>query len=225
MNAPEKIEGLKDNRNVYQRLNAARLEFHSTKLKKTGHNKFAGYNYFELGDFLVPALQIFDRHGLIANVSFDASMASMTIRCVDKPESCMTITSPMGSAQLKGCHEVQNIGAVETYQRRYLWVSALEIVEHDALDSSKPLEDVKQSSKSVAKAALETHDPEEQEFLKGLALEVLGLLPDEVAMYHRYEEIKKTLDADEQVAWWSFFDSKSRASLKRGKEAEFAGQA
>jgi hypothetical protein len=43
----------------------------------------------------------------------------------------------MGSAALKGCHEVQNIGAVETYQRRYLWVTALEIVEHDALDSSE----------------------------------------------------------------------------------------
>ncbi|MNP43870.1 ERF superfamily protein [compost metagenome] len=45
-------------------------------------------------------------------------------------------TSPMGSAALKGCHEVQNIGAVETYQRRYLYVTALEIVEHDALDST-----------------------------------------------------------------------------------------
>jgi len=42
----------------------------------------------------------------------------------------------MGSAALKGCHEVQNIGAVETYQRRYLWVAALEIVEHDALDKT-----------------------------------------------------------------------------------------
>ena len=41
----------------------------------------------------------------------------------------------MGSAQLKGCHIVQNIGAVETYQRRYLYVSALAIVEHDALDA------------------------------------------------------------------------------------------
>ena len=31
---------------------------------------------------------------------------------------------------------MQNIGAVETYQRRYLWVTAMEIVEHDALDST-----------------------------------------------------------------------------------------
>jgi hypothetical protein len=50
--------------------------------------------------------------------------------------SNVTFTSPMGSAQLKGFHEVQNIGAVETYQRRYLYVTALAIVEHDALDAT-----------------------------------------------------------------------------------------
>jgi hypothetical protein len=48
----------------------------------------------------------------------------------------ITITSPMSSAALKGCHDVQNLGAVQTYQRRYLWQSALEIVEHDALDAT-----------------------------------------------------------------------------------------
>jgi hypothetical protein len=42
----------------------------------------------------------------------------------------------MSSASLKGCHDVQNLGAVQTYQRRYLWQSALEIVEHDALDAT-----------------------------------------------------------------------------------------
>jgi hypothetical protein len=43
---------------------------------------------------------------------------------------------PMSSAALKGCHEVQNLGAVQTYLRRYLWTNAFEIVEHDAIDSS-----------------------------------------------------------------------------------------
>ncbi len=32
--------------------------------------------------------------------------------------------------------EVQNLGAVQTYIRRYLWVAALEIVEHDVVDAS-----------------------------------------------------------------------------------------
>jgi hypothetical protein len=35
---------------------------------------------------------------------------------------------------------VQNLGAVQTYLRRYLWTNAFEIVEHDAIDSAKPIE-------------------------------------------------------------------------------------
>lgn len=121
--------------NVYQRLNAAREAFHSLQLKKTGKNTFAGYQYFELADFLIPALKVFREHGLCATISFDQDFARMRIVSVDDG-SQIEITSPMGSAALKGCHEVQNIGAVETYQRRYLWVAALEIVEHDALDAT-----------------------------------------------------------------------------------------
>jgi hypothetical protein len=50
--------------------------------------------------------------------------------------SQVIIHSPMGSANLKGCHEIQNIGACETYSTRYLWTAALCIVEHDALDAT-----------------------------------------------------------------------------------------
>ena len=117
------------------KLSKAREKFHSLKLQKTGENKFAGYKYFELGDFLIPALQVFAEFDLCAVVSFDKDLATMrVVNMVDNSE--IIITSPMGSANLKGCHEVQNIGAVETYQRRYLWVAALEIVEHDAVDAS-----------------------------------------------------------------------------------------
>ena len=122
--------------NVYQKLNAARDEFHQAKLKKSGHNKFANYYYFELGDFVIPALEIFKLHGLTSVISFGKEEAKMTIVNTDKPEETIVITSPMSSAALKGCHEVQNLGAVQTYLRRYLWVAALEIVEHDALDAT-----------------------------------------------------------------------------------------
>lgn len=130
--------------NVYARLNVARTQFHATELRKTGRNTFANYSYFELGDFLVPALQIFAEVGLCALVSFDAEYATMRIINLDNPDDMIVLTSPMGSAALKGCHEVQNIGAVETYQRRYLWVTALEIVEHDALDASTGGGEIKQ---------------------------------------------------------------------------------
>jgi hypothetical protein len=163
---------------------------------------------------------------LIGIVEFGKELAAIRILNTDDPRDSYLITSPMSSAALKGCHEVQNLGAVQTYLRRYLWVAALEIVEHDAIDSSKPVEEAPkkmQSSKSVAKAELETFSEEEQQFLKEQAMEVLACLPDEVAMFQRYEEIKKSLDSDEQTAWWAFFDSKSRASLKKGKEMMMAG--
>lgn len=120
---------------VYKKLVEARLKLQSMELSKSGHNKFAGYRYFELGDFL-PAIQsIFKEVGLCDVISFDQNIAVMNIYDIEDG-SFVTFTSPMGSAQLKGCHEVQNIGAVETYQRRYLYVTALAIVEHDALDAT-----------------------------------------------------------------------------------------
>ena len=127
--------------NVYQKLNEARNKFHSIELKKSGHNKFANYKYFELGDFIIPALNIFDEVGLTSIISFSKEYADMRIINVEKPEEVIVIESPMSTAALKGCHEVQNLGAVQTYLRRYLWVAALEIVEHDALDSSEKVTD------------------------------------------------------------------------------------
>lgn len=146
--------------NVYEKLNEARERFHKLKLKKTGHNKFAGYDYFELGDFLIPAMGVFKEVGLCAVVSFEKDIARMQIVDI-KPDlasgypASITITSPMGSAALKGCHEVQNIGAVETYQRRYLWVAALEIVEHDALDATSGKDAPKPTKITPAAAILE----------------------------------------------------------------------
>lgn len=119
---------------VHLKLVKARLALQGKQLNKSGHNKFAGYKYFELGDFLPVVQEIFAEHGLCGVVSYTAELATLTITATGDGTS-LTITSPMGSAQLKGCHEVQNIGAVETYQRRYLWVTAMEIVEHDALDA------------------------------------------------------------------------------------------
>ena len=137
---------------VYKKLSDARIKLQRTELTKSGHNKFAGYKYFELGDFLPAVQSIFNEVGLIDAISFTEDLATMVVYDVDDGSS-VTFTSPMGTANLKGCHEVQNIGAVETYQRRYLYVTALSIVEHDALDAvtgSAPVE-VKPVVKEVPK--------------------------------------------------------------------------
>ena len=141
--------------NVYQKLNLAREKFHSSEIKKSGHNKFANYYYFELADFVVPALKIFKEVGLTSVIRFETDIATMEIVNNEKPEVRIYITSPMSEASLKGCHPVQNLGAVETYVRRYLWVTALEIVEHDGLDSSAPIKveensEIKEEKKGIS---------------------------------------------------------------------------
>ena len=137
--------------NIYQKLINARLALQGAELKKSGNNKFAGYKYFELADFLPTVQQLFNAQGLLGVVSFGKEEASLTIINIDNPEERIVIGTPMSSAALKGCHEVQNLGAVQTYLRRYLWVTAMEIVEHDALDSSEPLKP--EAKKAPAKDA------------------------------------------------------------------------
>ena len=120
---------------VYKKLQQARMLLQGTKLTKSGKNKFAGYEYFELGDFLPAIQKICNDIGLCGIVSFNHEMAYLQINDVEDGTSIM-FTSPMSSAALKGCHDVQNLGAVQTYLRRYLWTNAFEIVEHDALDAT-----------------------------------------------------------------------------------------
>jgi hypothetical protein len=214
---------LESNMNVYQKLNAARSEFHSIELKKSGHNKFAGYKYFELGDFIIPALEIFKKHGLTSVISFGKETADMRIVNVDKPEEVIVIESPMSTAALKGCHEVQNLGAVQTYLRRYLWVAALEIVEHDALDSSPQLTDEGVKKKGNAPVISprggigDDLPPEDKEFLQELAASVSGLVEvgqavDALAMIDEQQ-----LEADQKVYLSNQLNSTVRSALKKAK--------
>lgn len=118
---------------VHRKLMEARIRLQKTELKKSGHNKFANYYYFELADFIPAVQQIFYDVKLCGIVSYKADIAELAIYDTEDG-SVAVITSPMSEASLKGVHPIQNLGAVETYQRRYLWMTAMEIVEHDRLD-------------------------------------------------------------------------------------------
>jgi len=141
---------------VYKKLQEARILLQNTKLNKSGKNKFAGYEYFELGDFLPQIQNICKNVGLCGMVSFTADTAYLTIHDTDG-EGFTTFTSPMSSAALKGCHDVQNLGAVQTYLRRYLWTNAFEIVEHDALDATTG--GIEPVAKTVTKVEPKKPDP------------------------------------------------------------------
>ena len=138
---------------VHKKLMEARVKLHSMELKKSGENKFAGYRYFELGDFIPQTMQIFNELGLCSVISFDTDYATMLITDVEDG-TVIAIKSPMAEASLKGAHPIQNLGAAESYQRRYLWLNAMEITESDVIDASPRPE-----SKPVAKPVEKVEKP------------------------------------------------------------------
>ncbi|HCC00799.1 MAG TPA: hypothetical protein DEP42_06260 [Ruminococcaceae bacterium] len=122
--------------NVWQKLSLARDKLQTLNLKKSGHNEYTKFYYFELSDFLPSIIKILKELSMVSLVSFTTEVASLTIINTENTNEKIVFTSPMSSSNLKGCHEVQNLGSTETYERRYLYMMAFEIVESDALDAT-----------------------------------------------------------------------------------------
>jgi hypothetical protein len=200
---------------IYKKLSDAREHFHELELRKTGHNKFAGYKYFELGDFLIPALHVLKIYGIVSVISFGKEIATMRLINIDKPDDFIEITSPMSSAALKGAHEIQNLGAVQTYTRRYLWVAALEIVEHDAIDSAPAKEKV---IITPSQGIADNIPPEEMQYLQELAVELIANVAEGNPKQALERLDAEKLESDQKVALWSLLDSKTRSAIKKAKE-------
>lgn len=122
--------------NVYQKLLEARTRFLAENVKKTGKNMHLSYMYYKLDDIVPVATRIFKEVGLLPCVTFTPEAATMAMVDVDAPESMIQFTSPMRDGEVKGQLPIQALGSVETYQRRYLYLAALDIVEQDGIDEA-----------------------------------------------------------------------------------------
>ena len=111
--------------------------FLQQNVKKSGKNSFAKYEYFELSDIVPVKTGIFHQLGLVDVVTFDNNAATLTLYSVEAPEEYIVFQSPMRELDVKGANAIQSLGGVETYQRRYLYMMALDIVEADMFDSTQ----------------------------------------------------------------------------------------
>lgn len=122
--------------NVMSKLQKCRAELGNTKLKKTGKNPFARFDYFQLEDFMPTVNALFDKYGLFSQFNICAESAELVIYNTAKTDEVVKFTSPIADASVKGCSAIQAIGSANTYMRRYLYMNALEISEGDALDAA-----------------------------------------------------------------------------------------
>jgi hypothetical protein len=205
---------------VYAKLQKCRVELQNMELKKSGHNKFAGYRYFELGDFLPAVNTLFDIYGLAYSLQFDREMATMFIIDVETGSS-IKFTCPMEQAILKGCMPVQNLGASITYITRYLLVMALAISEHDAVDASEPTKEKK--TISATDGARDALDARLGSLVDKLAAHIQAQFDagNEWAAFEAWDlRDQKTFDETATTAVWSQLSSKCKSTLKlMAKEA------
>jgi hypothetical protein len=120
---------------VFEKLNEARLRFQNAGIQKSGHNKFAGYTYYELADILPVINKLANELKFCCVVNFTPELATLDF-CDLEGDGRIQFTSPMAEAQLKGCQPVQCLGGAETYLKRYLYQNCFEIVEADMLDGT-----------------------------------------------------------------------------------------
>ena len=127
---------------VGRKLAKARAMFLRAGTSKSGKNVKLEFKYFELEDILKYAIPIFDRVGLINDMSITTERAMAKIFnadnmgeepiCFEIPYGYMDqIVSKAGNVVT---NNIQALGGSVTYLRRYLWMMILEVIEPDEID-------------------------------------------------------------------------------------------
>lgn len=194
---------------VMPKLCRVRKQIRDEKLQKTGYNTYSEYFYYELEDFLPFALNAMDAEGLFSQVTYTAEVATLTITDYATGHF-LTFTSPMSEAHLKAAHPVQNLGAVETYERRYLYMTAFEILEPSVSDK-KPPEQEKDKGKSAEGKAKSTYT--EAQFKKNLPTWLTAILVDKT---HTKEQIIQQIMT--KHSWPQDYTGKLDAAIEKAKQ-------
>jgi len=134
--------------NIYQKLTRARVELQNMKLKKSGRNDYSKYDYYELSDLLPAINKLCEKYELTTRLNIiqdNQEKAVLTLFNALDPTEKIDFIAPTAEAyigakwkdgqQIGGADPIQNLGGKITYMRRYMLVTAFEVVESDSVDS------------------------------------------------------------------------------------------
>lgn len=135
--------------NLFMKIQTVKSKLLQANLKKSWKNSHAWFKYYELWDFLPAIVELCKENRLFTQVLFDDATATLLIIDCDDPTQQILYTSPMREVELKWCQPIQALWAIETYQRRYLYLNAFDIVENDTLDAVAWDEKEKKEEKEI----------------------------------------------------------------------------
>lgn len=149
--------------NIFEKIQAARVELQEMNLKMGGYNKFADFKYFELKDFLPEINKIFNKLKLFSKFDLLENEGILTIINAEKTEEQVTFTTPKAEIVLKGQNGLQMIGSTHTYLKRYCYYNALEIVEDDAINAAIDKDKTEKQQKNEEKNVQKKKEPTAKE--------------------------------------------------------------
>lgn len=142
-------------RNLNESIIKIRVDLQNTNLKKSGKNKFAGFSYFELADFL-PALNklmyeegINDRFYIKDNEAILELIKGEEINTYTIP--FIMFDTPLNKNGQPSMQDIQYLGALNTYYKRYLYLNAFGITDGDIIDGMDNGNLVKKEEKDYRK--------------------------------------------------------------------------
>lgn len=121
--------------NLFEKIQKIKLDFLKSNIKKSGKNRFANYTYYELADITPAIIELCDKYKVFTKFTYSKELATLEIVNIEKTDEREIYTSPIEELELKGCNKIQALGGTETYSRRYLYMSAFDIIENDMFDA------------------------------------------------------------------------------------------
>lgn len=150
-----------------------RVKLQNAKLKKSGKNKFAGFDYFELADFLPKLNELMQEEGINDLFTIEDGKATLTLIKSEEGNGIKTqeysipfilFDTPVNLKQdaktgeireIKSMQDIQYLGALNTYYKRYLYLNAFGITDGDVIDAmdngSTQAKKVMATEKQIAK--------------------------------------------------------------------------
>lgn len=136
-----------ESKSLNQSIIDIRVKLQNSKLKKSGKNKFAGFDYFELSDFLPRLNELMKEEGVndrfyiqddyaVLEVQKGTEVNKYTIPFVlfDTPVNIKENKETGEVREVKSMQDIQYLGALNTYYKRYLYLNAFGITDGEVID-------------------------------------------------------------------------------------------
>lgn len=129
-----------------------RVELQNLKLKKSGLNKFAGFTYFELADFMPTLNTLMQKYQVNDIITIESDTITLKLtkgaECNSYSMPFVIYETPVNRQGQKSMQDIQYLGALNTYYKRYLYLNAFGITDGEIIDSMDNSNLVEQANKT-----------------------------------------------------------------------------